>query len=187
MRWPLPALFLAFAAGCGGPSDPPPEPIEVPEVVEAPTPPPLASGDDLSALLPVEPPLPPGAKPPERTPAPEPEPLATKVPAGAKPLTFDRVVLASGVDDRQPTGAGTTFRDGTEVYCFMSVTNPGPKRALRHVWYFGDQKKSSVGVKVGGPTWRTWTSRPVYGVGSWRVDVVDEEGAVLESVAFEVE
>jgi len=153
-------------------------------VVDAPTPPPVANGDDLSGLLPVEPPLPPGAKPPDPTPAPEPEPAG--VPAGAKPITFDRVVLAAGVENREPKNAGTSFRDGTEVYCFMSVTNPGPKRRLAHVWYFGDTRKSSLGVKVGGPTWRTWTSRPVYGVGSWRVDVVDEEGAVLESVAFEV-
>jgi hypothetical protein len=173
---------------CSDVSEPPPEPIVVPTRVEPPTPPPLPPGDDIGSMLPAEPPLPPGSrprpKPAEPTPAPEPEP--TIVPAGAKALTFERVVLATAVVDRVPTGVTDSFPDGAEVSCWMSVTNPGPKRRLRAEWFHGDTRKSSIGVTIKGPSWRTWTSRPVFGTGAWRVDIVDEAGTVLHSVPFEV-
>lgn len=157
----------------------------MPPVVEPPTPPPLSG--ELGELLPVEPPLPPGARPPEPTPPPPPPaPEPTEVPKGAKAISFESVVLAGKVADRAPKEIATQFRDGVEVACFMSVKNPGPKRRLRHQWFHGETRKSSIPVTVGGPTWRTWTSRPVYGIGAWRVDIVDEAGTVLHSVAFEV-
>ncbi len=184
MRWVLLVLTVTLTA-CSGSEPPPPEPLAVPPPVEAPTPPSVSN--NLGDLMPVEPPLPPDAKPSEPKPPTVPEPEPDGVPAGAKPLTFKRVVLAGSVEDRRPKDVDTRFRDGVEVWCFMSVENPGPKRRLKHQWFYEGNRKSNISVNVGGPTWRTWTSRPVYGVGAWRVDIVDEEGTVLHSVAFEVE
>jgi len=186
VRWSLPILALLLVA-CGAPPAPPAEPLEVPPFAEAPTPPPGPTGDDIGSLLPVEPPLPPGARPPEPTPEPPPKSEPTQVPAGAKRITFDKVVTAGSVVDRKPKGEATRFKDGSEVSCWMAVTNPGPVRRLRHQWSHNGARKSSIPVTVKGPTWRTWTSRPVYGVGKWTVDIVDEEGGVLHSVAFEVQ
>lgn len=152
-------------------------------MVDPPTPPPAG---DVSGLMPQEP-LPEG----ESTPAPAkvepPTPAApASKPANAPDIRFDQVVTAAGVADRKPTGVSDSFADGVEVFCFMKVTNPGPPRALRHEWWHGDTRKSSIKLTVKGPTWRTWSSRPIYGTGAWRVDVVDEEGTVLTSVPFTV-
>ena len=175
-------LLLPVLAACGGGDVDVPPAEETPALVEPPTPPPAP----LDALLPQEP-LPEG----ESTPAPTPEPVTGTPkpltrPADAPAVTFDELVTAKAVVDRRPSGAGDSFRDGTEVFCFMRVKNPGPPRTLRHDWYFGDTRKSSITLNVKGPTWRTWSSRPIYGVGAWRVDVVDEEGTVLRSVPFTV-
>ncbi len=176
-RTPLFLLILTLTA-CGGdgtvaPVDPA---DEGPTTVDPPTPPPDRG---LDSLLPQEP-LPEG----ESTPAPAPTSAAAPVVLG--PITLDSVVLSERVTDRKPDGVGDTFRDGTEVFCFMKVSNPGPARTLRHQWFYEGNRKSSIKQNVRGPTWRTWSSRPVFGVGSWRVDVVDEEGTVLKSLPFTV-
>lgn len=186
MRWCFP-FALAVLVACGGTDEPPTEPLEVPPIVEAPTPPPLPPTEDLNTLLPQEPAFPPGTKPPAKTPAHSPALEPSEVPSGAKTLMFDKVVLASSVVDRTPRGEGTSFKNGTKVFCWMAVTNPGSKRRLSHQWFHNGTRKSNIPVKIGGPTWRTWTARPVYTTGAWRVDIVDENGRVLHSVAFEVE
>lgn len=187
MRWCFPLLFF-FVVACGGEGEPLPEPLEVPPVVEAPTPPPLPATDDLNSLLPQEPSSTSGGEHVEKTPVALPTPKPTnQVPAGAKPITFDKVVVAASVANRAPVGESTSFKSGVEVSCWMAVTNPGPKRRLSHQWFHDTTRKSNIPVKVGGPTWRTWTSRPVYTPGPWRVDIVDEGGRVLHSVSFEVQ
>jgi len=185
VRAALPLLLLLVLCACG--DDPPPvADLDEPTQTDPPTPPPAG---DIDSLLPQEP-LPEGESAPTPPPDPTPAPAAAEAPAGkpagAVELTFDQLVLSSAVTDRKPAGIGTSFKDGTEVFCFMRVTNPGPARALRHEWYFEGTRKSSIKLNVKGPTWRTWSSRPVYGVGAWRVDVVDEEGAVLQSAPFTV-
>lgn len=179
------AITACLLLACG-PEETAPEraPLTIEAAPEAPTPPPLS---DEELAMPVEPPVPKDARPPEPRPEPTPKPAPTNVvPAGAKDIVFESVVLAKGVQNRQPVGIADSFADGQEITCFMRVRNPGPKRTLRHQWYHGDTRKSSVAISVGGPTWRTWTQRPVYGTGSWRVDIVDEAGEVLHTVPFEV-
>ncbi len=173
--------MILLLTACGGTGDP----VEIapldegPTRTDPPTPPP-PSGEH--PLLPQEP-LPED----ESTPAPEPTTAAPVVPAQARtPITLDQVVLAARVTDRKPDGVSDTFRDGTEVFCFMKVSNPGPPRTLHHEWFFEGRRKSGIALSVKGPTWRTWSSRPVFGVGAWRVDVVDEEGVVLKSLPFTV-
>ncbi len=172
-------LLTLTACGGGGPVVPVDPVDEGPTTVDPPTPPPDTG---LDSLLPQEP-LPEGESTPAPAPTPAPPPILPKV---LGPITLNSVVLSERVTDRKPDGVGDTFRDGTEVFCFMKVSNPGPARTLRHQWFFEGSRKSSIELNVKGPTWRTWSSRPVFGVGSWRVDVVDEEGTVLKSLPFTV-
>jgi hypothetical protein len=179
-RTPLILLLITLTAcGGSGPVAPVDPADEGPTTVDPPTPPPDTGVDNL---LPQEP-LPEGESAP--TPVPTP-PAAAAAPVVLGPISVDSAVLSERVTDRKPDGVGDTFRDGTEVFCFMKVSNPGPTRLLRHEWFYGGARKSSIEQKVKGPTWRTWSSRPVFGVGAWRVDVVDEEGTVLKSLPFTV-
>ena len=177
-------MILSLAACGGGSGLVPVDPLdEGPTLTDPPTPPPDNGSD---SLLPQEP-LPEGERVPAIEPAtPAPAPVTKAVLSDLPAITFQQIVLAERVTDRKPGGVGDTFRDGTEVFCFMNVGNNGPPRTLRHEWFFEGSRKSSVELKIKGPTWRTWSSRPVFGVGSWRVDVVDEEGAVLKSLPFTV-
>jgi hypothetical protein len=95
-------------------------------------------------------------------------------------------VAATRIVDRLPQGDGP-FPDGSEVHIFTRIENPGgSQRTIRHQWYFDGARRSSISLKVKAASWRTWSTRAVHGVGPWRVDIVDESGAVLKSLTFQV-
>jgi len=188
-------ILLLLVSACGGTDEPPlePPPLEDPDV---PTPPPEYANPSLDGVS-LQEPLPEGVEaptpaPPEPTPAPAPSPSVepeapAPVAANLAPMTVIEAVAVSSIVDRRPSGEGP-FRDGSEINIFTRVDNPGGQlRTIRHQWYFDGSRRSNVSLKIKGTTWRTWSTRPVYGVGPWRVDIVDEAGTVLKSVTFTVQ
>lgn len=188
-------ILLLLVSACGGDEEPPPEPppLEDPDV---PTPPPDYANPTLDVVsgqvpLPegVEVATPPPPPPPEPTSAPAPAPEADDphpaVELGG--LVVTEAVAAARIIDRKPEGR-SPFPDGSEVNIFTRIDNPGGHvRTIRHQWHYGGSRRSNVALKVKGTTWRTWSTRAVYGTGAWRVDIVDEAGTVLKSVSFTVE
>ncbi len=186
-------ILLLLVSACGGDEEPPlePPPLEDPDV---PTPPPEYANPTLDVSSGQEP-LPEGvevatppAEKPEATPAADPHPETDEPHPAIElgTLTVVEAVAASDIVDRRPQG-DPPFADGSEVNIFTRIENPGGhQRTIRHQWHYDGSRRSNVALKVKGTTWRTWSTRPVYGVGEWRVDVVDEAGTVLESVTFTV-
>lgn len=187
MRVSLLVLSLLLIAACGSDEAPAPAPEPTPDAVV--TPPPGAYDDDPLAAAPQEP-LPDGVQPrPSPTPKPAPTPAVADEPAviPSGPMSVAEIVLAREIVDRKPSGVSATFKDGSEVNCFTRIENPqGHRRTIRHQYFHGDELKRSLSLEVKGTTWRTWSNKRVYGPGAWRVDVVDEHGAVLKSVPFTV-
>ncbi len=197
------SLVLLLPA-CGG-DEAPVEPELTP--MEAVTPPPGAYPEDPLTAPPPQPPLPEGeavAEPVEVQPTPPPVEAApqTETPRATKtappvaavpnaelgPLTVTEVVLAKAISDRQPSGVSSTFTDGDKVNCFTRFDNPqGHTRGIQHRYYFGDELKRTIDLKVKSTTWRTWSTKTVFGRGNWRVDITDPAGTVLKSVPFVVE
>jgi hypothetical protein len=173
-----------------------PEPLgEAPTAPTAPVPD-YPTDDALDGLLPAEPEAAVrAAEAAQRAKVeaskPTPEPASGAVPA-VDPSTLPALeiltaVLAHDVVNRAPVREATSFREGIEITCFNTINNPGPvARTVRHIWYHGDRRESSIALSIKGKRWRTWSSRPLYGVGAWRVDIVDEAGRVLQSLPFTV-
>ena len=109
---------------------------------------------------------------------------ATKLP----PMRVATATVATAIVDRQPQGAADHFAEGTKVHCFTAIINEGGgHRKIRHRWMHDGELKAQVKLNVKATRWRTWSAIPVYGHGKWQIDVVDEAGTVLKSVAFRVE
>jgi len=75
------------------------------------------------------------------------------------------------------------------LYCFTRVVNSGGEiTAVRHAWYKDGQLDGKHELPVRGEKWRTWSKHAVDkgSVGDWRVDALDPEGKLLESVKFRI-
>lgn len=102
-------------------------------------------------------------------------------------IAVSEIVLTSGVADREPVDTVTSFAaaDG-KAFIFARIKNTEAPARLTFVWYLDDVERARVPMKIGTSSrWRTWSSSNI-GPGNWRVDLVDETGAVLAQKSFTV-
>lgn len=106
-------------------------------------------------------------------------------------LHAKRLIVARKIDGREPMGVSRSF-DGSEVgevAAFVELSNDD-REETKIVMRFEPPSGASfeVPLEVGAaPRWRTWatTKRPLV-AGTWKVRVLDEEGALVAQTTFEV-
>lgn len=107
-------------------------------------------------------------------------------------IRVERMVFGTGVVDRQPVEPNTSFTDAPEeIFCFTQIEGADVPTTIDHVWSFQGEEKFRISLSIGGESWRTWSSRSTerllsQGEGEWRVDVVAEDGQILESGEFSI-
>lgn len=106
-------------------------------------------------------------------------------PAEAVSVTLDSAVLATGVENKNAVGEATTFTDSGRVFCWTKVGTVSAATSIKHVWYFGEEKKFEIDLSVPSSGYRTYSSKTVW-PGSWKVEVTDAAGTVLKTLEFTV-
>ncbi len=101
-------------------------------------------------------------------------------------LKVEKGVAATSVEEREPVGESKEFEASVgTVYCWTRIAAQTTPAAIKHVWYVDDEKVFEKALEIKYPSMRTWSSKSVK-TGNWRVDVTDDQGAVLSSVSFTV-
>ena len=105
-------------------------------------------------------------------------------------FTIARLVVGTGVENREPVGMAETFPASTEkVYCFLEATDIAQDTEVSFVWFQGGKEiwKISLPLKM-GPKWRTNASKSLRGLqGDWKVEIKDVDGNLVQDVKFKVE
>ena len=105
-------------------------------------------------------------------------------------VTVARLVVGTGVENREPVGVAETFPGTTEkVYCFLVATNIPEDMEITVIWFHGEKEmlKTTLPLKM-GPRWRTHADKNLYGLkGDWKVEVRDAKGNLIKGVKFKVE
>ena len=98
------------------------------------------------------------------------------------------IVIATGVEDREPVGEATEFpADVGTVYAWTRISGAA-NTTIQHVWRFGDHE-FPVSLNIGnGSPWRTWSTKsiPAEWDGEWTLEVRDADGNVVASTTFTV-
>jgi hypothetical protein len=104
-------------------------------------------------------------------------------PGGA---SVEEMLFAVGIESRMPVGVADEFDASTRrVVCWTRIAAESPPVTVRHVWVLEGNQLAEVPLTVNYPSGRYWSTKNVI-PGVWRVDVVDEAGAVLGSKTFVV-
>jgi hypothetical protein len=101
-------------------------------------------------------------------------------------LEITRLVLCKKVENREPVDIVESFTMADQkAYCFMAVANSGEEQPLVFRWLFQDEEYFRFETKIGTSTnWRT-SSMVTLRVGSWKVEILQNE-QVLQEIAFTV-
>jgi hypothetical protein len=101
-------------------------------------------------------------------------------------LSVEKIVFATGVEDREPVGEATEFDASVgRVYCWTKVQAAEVPTEIRHVWSLNGEKVSEVALQIRFPSTRTWSYKTI-SAGNWKVEVVDDAGTVISSAEFTV-
>ncbi|MEE4261948.1 MAG: DUF2914 domain-containing protein [Desulfobacteraceae bacterium] len=114
--------------------------------------------------------------------------LSIPFPSHAQQISVEGAVICTGVADREAVDAGTSFTVSVgRLYCFSKIAGVQESTEIVHVWYFGDTERARVSLGVKPPAWRTYSSKIIqaHEIGSWRVEILDAAGNLLETLKFE--
>jgi hypothetical protein len=107
-----------------------------------------------------------------------------------KEFTIARLVVGTGVEDKEPVGVAETFPEATEkVYCFLEATEITKDTEVSFVWWHGGKEIHKIALPLQtGPRWRTFAYKNIGGMkGDWKVEIRDSGGNLVQEVAFKVE
>ncbi len=105
-------------------------------------------------------------------------------------LRAENVVIARGVEERNPVGVGKAFAgDVGRLFCHSLILGAQGETTIHHVWYWNAQKMADVPLTIRSPRFRTRSSKKIlpHWTGPWRVEVVSSDGEVLEMTEFVVQ
>jgi hypothetical protein len=117
-------------------------------------------------------------------------PTPTRAEDDTTTLTISRLVICSGIANREPVDSVSTFPAGTDkAYAFMEATDISHDVEVSMVWLHEGTEVARVILPIRqGIRWRTYSSKKLGGQpGTWRVEVQDSNGSVLASINFKVE
>lgn len=126
----------------------------------------------------------------EQATAPTPTSATPESKAPSSDLTIARMEIAGSVENREPAGIAASFPATQEkVYCFVELKDIPQDTTITFVWSLGGNEVDKISQQIKKSwRWRTWSNKTINGMkGDWKVDVLDEAGAVLKSATFKVE
>ncbi len=110
--------------------------------------------------------------------------------ASEKGITIARMEIAGGIENREPAGVAASFPATQEkVWCFVEFQNVDKETTVNYVWTFGENEVDKVPQTIKAfSKYRTWANKTIAGrKGDWKVDIIDESGAVMKSASFKIE
>ncbi len=129
----------------------------------------------------------PATKPTTTAPA---APTKAAAPATAAKLNLSKMEICGSVENHQPVGIAASFPATQEkVYCYLEFKDVPKDTSITYVWTLGLNEMAKVTQQVKRSwRWRTWANKSLGGMkGDWKVDILDESGAVIKTASFKVE
>jgi hypothetical protein len=116
--------------------------------------------------------------------------ISLSVSGQEREFTIARLVVGTGVENREPVGGAETFPVTTEkVYCFLEATDILKDTEISFVWFHGDKEMLKTNLRLQmGLKWRTFACKNIAEMkGDWKVEVRDVKGSLVKDIKFKVE
>lgn len=92
----------------------------------------------------------------------------------------------TGIENRELTGAGDSFKKTDTVYVWSNITDADGKK-VAHVWKLDGKEVFKASFDVKSKRWRLNSKRRTPKPGAYVVEAQTEDGTKIGEVAFKVE
>jgi len=119
----------------------------------------------------------------------DPEPEAsepTPPPLPNSHLSVTDTGLGLGIRNHRVRETTTDFEEGQVAWFTTRVEGGTRGEVVRHVWLRGGGWVQTIELGLGSASWRTRSSKTLWGTGDWSVEARDVEGNVLARAEFSV-
>jgi transcriptional regulator with XRE-family HTH domain len=101
-------------------------------------------------------------------------------------LSITHQDVGTGIEDRQLVGQRDRFTAGTQVWFWNLVEGGSSGDKIDHVWLREGVEVARIPLTLGGPRWRTYSSKTLRAgsAGKWAVEARDDTGRVLAHREF---
>ena len=109
--------------------------------------------------------------------------------AFASAVQVENSAIGEDVVNREVVSEGDSFSVAVgKLYCYSKIANIDSHTSVVHAWYYGSEERARVSLSVSPPAWRTYSSKIIqaHEIGVWRVEILDQDGNLLETVRFQV-
>ncbi|MEJ2200688.1 MAG: DUF2914 domain-containing protein [Desulfuromonadaceae bacterium] len=109
------------------------------------------------------------------------------LPVSVLALEVAEGVITTQIVERRPVDAVHSYPATSDrLFCFTRIAGAVGESRVFHVWYWEEREMARVELPVKSADWRTWSSKTLLPewAGSWRVEILDGEGKLLETFAF---
>ena len=94
--------------------------------------------------------------------------------------------IGSDVRNKKLVGATDQFRAGSAAWFWTRAEGGQRGDRIEHVWLHEGEPVARIGLRIGGSSWRTYSSKILRSIGEWTVEARDAEGRVLARRDFSV-
>jgi len=97
--------------------------------------------------------------------------------------------MCEGINEKGPQNPAVVFSVTIgKVYCYSSFSNIVKDTTIYHYWYSRDHLTAKVKLAIQSPTWSTYSNIQLRqsDKGPWRVEIVDINENVLQTLRFSV-
>lgn len=144
----------------------------------------VVMGGAVWLLLPRAAPEPPAPPMAIQTVEPEPEPEPPHEETHRLRVTHSGI--GTSIVERNLSGRGTRFVEGTKLWYWTRVVGGGPGERIQHVWIHEGRTSLRADLSLGGAHWRTYSTwtLPPGSAGSWVVEARTDDGRLLARDEF---
>ncbi len=142
-------------------------PLPEPETAEVPAPR-VASTPEPATVTPVE------------------TPAASTPSVPVDGLHFPEFALGRDVRNKKLVGETDHFGEGSAAWFWTRAEGGKRGDRIEHVWLHEGESVARIGLRIGGSSWRTYSSKILRSTGEWTVEARDADGHVLARRDFSV-
>ena len=105
---------------------------------------------------------------------------------GEERLSIPEFGVGTRIVHHQLENQAEHFEEGTEVWFWTRVIGGEAGEPIRHIWFHENREVGSVELILGGPHWRTQSSRTLHSgsEGRWAAEARDSAGLVMARQEF---